>query len=167
MPDPAGPPGTGGAAAAPVEEQAEELGTQLARLIRLVDRVQAQRRAEHPDDVDRAAYLLLVHLVHDGPQRPSALADAVHSDPSTVSRQAGQLVKLGFVARTPDPEDGRASLLAATDEGRRVFEENRRARNERIAAMLVDWQPEERSTLAHLMARFTTALEQQWALGSP
>jgi hypothetical protein len=59
----------------------------------------------------------------DGPRRAGALADAVHSDPSTISRQIGHLVKLGYVERTADPEDGRATLLAATDEGRRVLEE--------------------------------------------
>ncbi|GAA1839422.1 MarR family transcriptional regulator [Pseudonocardia ailaonensis] len=138
--------------------EADELGSQLVRLIRLVDRAQA----DHPDAVERSAYLLLVHLVKDGPRRPSALAEAVHSDPSTVSRQVAQLVKLGYVTRTPDPEDGRASLFAATDEGRRVFEENRRHRTERIRSMLADWQPDERTALVRLLGRFTTALEEQW-----
>lgn len=143
-------------------DRADELGTQLARLIRLFDRMQAQHQAENPDAVERSAYLLLVHLVKDGPRRPGALAEAVHSDPSTVSRQIAQLAKLGFVARTPDPEDGRASLIAATDEGRRVFGENRRQRNERLAALLTDWSAEEQDTLARLLGRFSTALEESW-----
>ncbi|WP_312858365.1 MarR family winged helix-turn-helix transcriptional regulator [Pseudonocardia pini] len=143
-------------------DQADELGTQLARLFRLVDRLQSQHQAAHPDAVDRAAYLLLVHLVKDGPRRPGALAEAVHSDPSTVSRQLAHLVRLGYVARTPDPDDGRASLIAATEEGARVFEENRRARTERIATMLADWPAEERATLTRLLGRFTTSMEDYW-----
>jgi DNA-binding MarR family transcriptional regulator len=83
----------------------------------------------------------------------------VHSDPSTISRQVAQLVRLGFVERTADPEDGRATLLAATDEGRRVFEENRRIRNERIAEMLADWSVADRRNLAELLDRFSTAFE--------
>jgi DNA-binding MarR family transcriptional regulator len=138
---------------------ADEVSTQLIRLLRLVERKRAQHQAEHPDAVERATYHLLVHLVKDGPQRASALAEAVHSDPSTISRQVAQLVRLGLVERTADPEDGRATLLAATDEGRRVFEQNRRARIEQIAKMLSHWSEHDRRTLGELMRRFATDFE--------
>ncbi len=135
---------------------ADEVGTQLIRLVRLIERTQVQYQAEHPDAVERATYHLLVHLVKDGPRRAGALAEAVYSDPSTISRQIGHLVKLGYVERTADPEDGRATLLAATGEGRRVFEENRRLRNESIARMLGHWSERDREALCALLSRFTT-----------
>jgi DNA-binding MarR family transcriptional regulator len=138
---------------------ADEVSGQLIRLLRLMDRRQTQYQAEHPDAVERATYFLLVHLVKGGPQRAGALAEAVHSDPSTISRQVAQLVRLGLVERTADPEDGRATLLAATAEGRRVFEENRRVRVERTAEMLEDWSAADRRKLAELLGRFTTAFE--------
>ncbi|MFC7655700.1 MarR family winged helix-turn-helix transcriptional regulator [Pseudonocardia benzenivorans] len=87
------------------------------RLVRLIERAYALHQIEHPDGVERATYVLLVHLVKDGPYRSRALADAVHSDPSTVSRQVAHLVRLGLVERVTDPDDGRAVLLVATDEG--------------------------------------------------
>jgi hypothetical protein len=40
-----------------------------------------------------------------------------------------------------------------------VFEQNRRARIERVAAMLADWAPEERTTFATLLSRFATDFE--------
>ncbi len=135
---------------------ADAVGTQLIQLVRLIERTHAQYQADHPDAVERATYILLVHLVKDGPQRAGALAESVHSDPSTVSRQVAQLVKLGLVERTADPEDGRATLLAATVEGSRVFAENRRTRNERIAALMTDWPPADRDRFAQLLGRFTT-----------
>ena len=138
---------------------ADDVSGQLIRLFRLMDRKQAQYQAEHPDAVERATYFLLVHLVKGGPQRAGALAEAVHSDPSTISRQVAQLVRLGLVERTADPEDGRATLLTATDEGRRVFEENRRVRIERFAEMLADWSVTDRRTFAELLGRFATAFE--------
>jgi DNA-binding MarR family transcriptional regulator len=138
---------------------ADEVSGQLIRLVRLMERKHAQYQAEHPDAVERATYMLLVHLVKGGPRRSGALADAVHSDPSTISRQVAHLVRLGLVERTADPEDGRATLLAATDEGRRVFEENRRVRLEQIAEMLRDWPVADRRMLAELLARFTTDYE--------
>jgi DNA-binding MarR family transcriptional regulator len=138
---------------------ADDVSGQLIRLLRLMDRRQAQYQAEHPDAVERSTYFLLVHLVKGGPQRAGALADAVHSDPSTISRQVGHLVRLGFVERMADPEDGRATLLTATQEGRRVLEENRRIRIERYAGMLADWSVDDRRTFAELLGRFVTAFE--------
>jgi DNA-binding MarR family transcriptional regulator len=133
---------------------ADRVGTALIRIVRLIERKKAQRQAAHPDAVERATYHLLVHLVNGGPRRAVALAEEVHSDPSTISRQIAQLVKLGYVERTADPDDGRATLLAATDEGRRVFEENRRLRNEHLAAVLADWSDADRHALAELLTRF-------------
>lgn len=138
---------------------ADAVGTQLMRLVRLLERNHAQYQADNPDAVERATYILLVHLVKDGPQRAGALAESVHSDPSTVSRQIAQLVKLGLVERTADPEDGRATLVAATVEGLRVFEENRRCRNERIAELIDGWDPADRHRFADLLGRFTTDFE--------
>lgn len=138
---------------------ADVVSTQLIRLVRLMERSKAQYQADNPDAVERGTYLLLVHLVKDGPQRAGALADAVHSDPSTISRQVNQLVKLGYVERTADPVDGRATLLAATAEGRRVFEENRRLRTETFAALLAGWSEQDRATLSSVLTRFTDELE--------
>jgi DNA-binding MarR family transcriptional regulator len=138
---------------------AGDVSDQLIRLLRLMDRRQAQYQAEHPDAVERATYYLLVHLVKGGPQRAGALAESVHSDPSTISRQVAHLVRLGLVDRMADPEDGRATLLTATDEGRRVFEENRRMRIERFAGMLSDWPMDDRRKFAELLGRFSTAFE--------
>jgi DNA-binding MarR family transcriptional regulator len=138
---------------------ADEIGSQLVRLVRLIERMKAQYQAENPDAVDRATYLLLVHLVKDGPRRAGALADAVHSDPSTVSRQVAHLVQLGLVERVADPADGRASLLVATAEGRRVFDENRQLRNRSIAALLAGWPDDDRHAFALLLTRFTDEFE--------
>src|SRR5262249_38679467 len=85
---------------------------ELFRLSRLLERSRARFAARRPDGLERAGHLLLVYLVEHGPRRLGALADAVHSDISTVSRQVSALVKLGLVERRADPDDGRVSLLA-------------------------------------------------------
>ena len=147
------------AAVQPLDELADAVSTALIRLVRLLERTRAQYQAENPDAVERATYLLLVHLVKDGPRRAGALAEAVHSDPSTISRQIGHLVKLGYVERTADPVDGRATLLAATAEGRRVFEENRRLRNERFSQILASWSDADRAALAAMLGRLAADIE--------
>ncbi|MDL5157694.1 MarR family winged helix-turn-helix transcriptional regulator [Actinomycetospora termitidis] len=150
--------------APPVPEGADErwrtsdrIGLQLIRLIRHIER---KRMTKPKDDgVERAAYVLLARLVISGPHRSNALAEAVHSDPSTVSRQVAALVRIGYVERRPDPADGRACLLAATAEGHRVFEANRDLRNRWISDVTSDWDEADRERLVALMDRFTTALE--------
>ena len=48
--------------------------------------------------------------------RASAIAEAFGIDKGAISRQVQHLVDLGLVDRTPDPADGRADLLAASDD---------------------------------------------------
>ena len=135
----------------------DRIGHELIRLIRLIERGKVAKAKD--DGVERAAYVLLARLVIEGPHRSNALAEAVHSDPSTVSRQIATLVRIGYVERRPDPADGRACLLAATDEGHRVFAANRDLRNRRISAVTGDWDEADRERLVELLDRFTTALE--------
>ena len=137
----------------------DRISLQLVRLIRLMERKRLSKGRVGDDGIERAAYVLLTRLVIDGPHRSNALAEAVHSDPSTVSRQVAALVRIGYVERRPDPADGRACQLAATDEGHRVFEANRDLRNREISRITSDWDEADRERLVELMDRFTTALE--------
>jgi DNA-binding MarR family transcriptional regulator len=138
---------------------AGRVADRLLQLVRLLERAHAQYLAAHPGALERATYLLLVHLATDGPCRARCHSGAVHSDPSTVSRQVAQLVRLGLVERTADPGDGRATLLAATEEGHRAFAENRHRRNELPAATMAGRPPADRDRFAELLGRFATDFE--------
>jgi DNA-binding MarR family transcriptional regulator len=138
---------------------AERLAGELFRLVRLVERSKAQAAAAKPEHLERAVFGLLVQLVDNGPMRLTALAEAVYVDVSTVSRQVNQLVGLGLVQRQADPKDGRASLLAATTQGRDCLIKARRHRNQRIAALTADWSPQELTDLTRLLNKFNTAFE--------
>jgi DNA-binding MarR family transcriptional regulator len=138
---------------------ADELGNHLIRLIRLINRTKSQASKQGPDGIERAAYTILFCLVHEGPQRTSRLAEYLHSEISTISRQSSWLVQHGLVERQADPGDGRACLLAPTSEGLRVFEENRKKRNQWLADVLADWTEEDRQTLSALFHRLNSAIE--------
>ncbi|GAB35765.1 MarR family winged helix-turn-helix transcriptional regulator [Gordonia otitidis] len=56
-----------------------------------------------------------------GPLRMSALAEREAVALPTVSRLVAGLEQLGYVTRTPDPDDRRARLLVATPEGADVI----------------------------------------------
>ena len=68
----------------------------LPRFLRLAA---AHKQHLSSEGRDRAAHVLLFPIDRLGPLRQSALAELMHSDPSTVSRQAAQLVKAGFAGR--------------------------------------------------------------------
>lgn len=104
--------------------------------------------------VDRSAILLLKALVVQGPSRSSELATAVHSDPSTVSRQVAALVRDGLVERRADPEDGRASVLVPTDRGLALLQAQRQRMGLALARVVRQWEPEDVSRFLELLERF-------------
>lgn len=138
---------------------ADELSRQLIRFVRLMHKAKAQVMAHGPDGIERAAYAILFSLIHDGPQRTSKLAETLHSEISTISRQSSSLVQHGLVERLADPEDGRACLLSPTAEGLRVFEENRKQRNRWLAKVLADWPAEDRRALTRLFGKLNSEIE--------
>lgn len=58
--------------------------------------------------------LVMMQLWESGAQRQSALAKVLDSDAATMTRTIQRLEKAGFVRRSPDPTDGRASLVEPT-----------------------------------------------------
>jgi DNA-binding MarR family transcriptional regulator len=104
--------------------------------------------------VDRSAIFLLKALTMHGPKRSSELAAAVHSDPSTVSRQVASLVRDGLVERRSDPEDGRASVLAATEQGTALLAEQRKRMGLALAQVVRGWDPDEVTRFLELFERF-------------
>lgn len=138
---------------------ADRLARQLFRLIRTMERTKAQAAALRGDKNEKACFGLLVELADHGPRRMTALAEAVLADPSTVSRQVAQLVDLGYVERQPDPEDGRASRLAATELGLKHLAEGRDRRNRMISRVLAGWSTADREQLVRLMERLNDDLE--------
>lgn len=142
---------------APLPEQTVvgRIGAGLSRLIRLIERAPFGR----DDGLDRPSFMLLYTLVCAGPSRITALAAAVHSDPSTVSRQVATLVGMGLLDRRADPGDRRASVVGVTDAGMALLKRVRQRRDERIAAITEPWQPAEREQFAELLDRFTAGFE--------
>jgi DNA-binding MarR family transcriptional regulator len=132
----------------------QELSDQVVRLARASQAMRSHLGTRGNDRIEWAAYSLLFHLVHDGPKRSSALAEVACVDPSTVSRQVGDLVRAGLVERQPDPEDGRASLLVATAEGRAVHVAKQQRRLHVFSRIVEDWPDEDVASLSALLARF-------------
>jgi DNA-binding MarR family transcriptional regulator len=142
------------------------LSEQVLRLHRGFNTMRQQLTANNAtsgDGVEWAAYGLLFQLVNDGPRRSSALAEAACVDPSTVSRQVTQLVKAGLLTRQSDPEDGRASLLVATERGRAAYTQKREHRLRLFAHLLESWPEADVVALTDLLSRFNDSFVEQRA----
>ncbi len=87
----------------------------LARLLRVhLTRV----LADAAPGVSPEQWFLLFRLSERDGRSQSDLTDPVLDDRPNVSRQVAGLVEAGLIARAPDPDDGRRSLLSLTAAGR-------------------------------------------------
>ncbi|MGC4771626.1 MarR family winged helix-turn-helix transcriptional regulator [Micromonospora sp. DT44] len=132
--------------------------TEVALLMRFGEATRrATGSAEHRV-LDRAAYVILRHLDAAGPQNVSALAARLNLDGSTVTRQVSALQRDGLITRTPDPTDGRGTVISPTTAGLQRMAAVQGARTRLYGDMLSDWSPEDRETLARLLNRLNQAL---------
>jgi DNA-binding MarR family transcriptional regulator len=116
-----------------------------------------KRRSGDPEASARA--FLLGHVERLSPVRATDLAEHVGLDLSTISRHLRGLEDAGLLVRSPDPDDRRASLLAATDEGRAFVDRSTRARTALLAEATASWSETDRTTLGRLLARLADDLE--------
>lgn len=131
-------------------DPADELAAALIRTLKTLQAVRHTMPRHHPA-VDPLSYPVLFALC-GGPSRVGDLAGALHSDISTVSRQASSLSAHGLIDKGPDPDDGRAQLLSLSPEGSDLLERARRARARMFAELLREWDGED-------VTRFTTYLD--------
>jgi DNA-binding MarR family transcriptional regulator len=118
---------------------AGDLRLVLGRLVRRL-------RSEHSFPISHAA--VLSRLDREGPQTTSALARAERMRPQSMAQTLAELESEAFVARRPDPLDGRRTLIELTEGGReRLRDERRRREGWLLEAILSELSPEEQRTL--------------------
>ena len=142
---------------APTHEAASDLFVSLVKLMKMFHGMRQHAPRAHPA-VDTMAYPLLFNLKEE-PRRVSALADCVHSDVSTVSRQVSHLVAHGLLEKVTDPEDGRAQVVTLSAEGKALLATLTSLRTDWFLTMLEDWSTQEARDFQHHILRFTAALE--------
>jgi len=84
-------------------------------------------------------------LEQEGPQRIGAIATSLRISQPAITQFAPSLEEQRLVARSADPEDARATILAITDEGRQA---------------LSDWKAELGGAMAPLFAELS---DDDWA----
>lgn len=128
-------------------------------VITLVMEASRRFRSRHPEDeVDPSSFPLAKQLMCHDAMRVSDLATRLGLDASTVSRQIKHLEDKGMVERTPDPADGRASLVQISSAGQASMQAAFRRRYERIKTALEPWTDADRDRLQALLTRLAADL---------
>lgn len=139
-----------------VDAEAETAEDALVRLMLAVGR--RFRSRIDGDTVDPSQAALLYTLKCLGSMRLGDIAEAMKLDASTVSRHVHQLGEHGLIDREPDPEDGRARIIALSPAGAASLKKTFDQRREFITSALGDWNDEDRERLRHDLVRLTASL---------
>ena len=138
----------------PADGAAPEPATAEEAVLMATIRIGRRMRQRLPgEELEFSLIALMKALAHRGALRLTDLAGVLDLDASTVSRHVRTLEERGLVTRTTDPDDGRATRLALTDEGRERLEAGASRRRALIAELLEDWSPDDRETLRRLLTR--------------
>ena len=86
-------------------------------------------------------------LLNDGDMLMGELAATEKVQPPSMTRIVNGLEERGYVARRPDPRDGRQCLVTLTPAGREVILANRRRRDEWLTVRIAELDPAEREVL--------------------
>jgi len=122
--------------------------------------LRALRREDARLGIGPAKLSALSVLVFGGAHSISALAAAEQVRVPTMSRLVAALERDGLATRTPDPRDGRASLVRATASGRSALRRGRARRVAELAHRLAALPPAELEVLRRagdLIERVATA----------
>jgi DNA-binding MarR family transcriptional regulator len=94
----------------------------------------------HEDGFDdlNAAHLPLLRYPGPENRRPSDLASELRMTKQATNYLLGELERLGYLTRSPDPEDRRSKRVRLTDRGRRVIRSMRAA----VGRIESEWQEE-------------------------
>jgi DNA-binding MarR family transcriptional regulator len=89
----------------------------------------------------------LATIERHGPLTPSEVAEIERVKRPTMTRTLGCLEREGLIERTPDPADGRSSLVAVNAAGRERLRRLRGRKNAYLARRMRDLSPQEVATL--------------------
>ena len=112
-------------------------------------------------DLTPSQVSVLLRLEKDGPATASNLARAEAMRPQSMGPVIASLEAMGLITGAPDPNDGRQTILALTEQCRQWIAKGRAARQDwlsrRIEQLL---SPQERSELARAVTLLTRLVDE-------
>ena len=122
--------------------------------------VSRRLKSRLPQGQVEPAMMFVLHQVQaNGSLRVSELAGCTGLDASTASRHVRHLEESGYLARTGDPGDRRASRVRLTPKGRAALTRAMRARAAVVDRAIADWPDKDRATLTTMLIRLADSLD--------
>ena len=110
--------------------------------------------------------MILRAVDHFGAVRSTVIADATGLSRPVISRRVASLVDSGYLDTSPDPADGRASLLSVAPAGRTLLDTLDVAGAEVADELTEAFATEELRTLAGLLARLNDRADTVLGIGA-
>jgi DNA-binding MarR family transcriptional regulator len=134
------------------DDTAEQIAALLDGIVR------RQRRASKQDlDVTHGQLRVLRTLDHaDRALRLSELANQLGIVPRSATSVVDDLEAAGLVARKPDPDDRRATLVALTPAGIKLLTTIRRQRRDAMVSLIERLSPTDQTDLLRLLTRLSS-----------
>jgi DNA-binding MarR family transcriptional regulator len=129
---------------------------EVVHFVRLAETVRLGAAEAVGSTLDRSAYLLLLTVADERGMTATRLAEALHLDISTITRQVAPLLTAGLLDRVAGP--GKGAMLRVTPAGVREVRRVRKARQALMAELTADWTDAERAEFAGLLQRFNGAI---------
>src|SRR4029450_2927489 len=125
-----------------------EIKEELAPRLRwAVTRLARRLRQEAGADLGPSQTAALATVERHGPLSPSELAEIERIRRPPVTRIVRHLEQAGLIERVTDPQDGRASILSVTAEGRALLRRLGERKTAYLAKRLAALDAEDRRTL--------------------
>ena len=148
MPTP--PEKAGQVASGERDDATHERAEIAARLAVVIGRINRRIRPVG-SHLTQAQLSALSSIARNGPLRPGDLARIESIGAPGVTRLVAELEARGLVERHPDPDDGRSSLVSATDAGASAVLRARAERAERIGELMSELDDDEFAALTGIL----------------
>ena len=129
---------------------------EFGELIHLVRRLLSENAERMSPGMLPGAYKVFTTIARRESVTLSALAETLVADKGLLSRTVRELENLGFVSRTPDPHDGRSSLISPTPLGLERLAIARAPQENSLMTVLDDWPVDDIDRLALLLRALRT-----------
>ena len=137
-------------------EAVRALEAEFGDLINRMRRILADNADRLSPGMLPGAYKVFTTIVRRESITLSALAEALVADKGQISRTVRDLEELGLVHRTPDPSDGRSSLISPTAEGLARLTAARGPQEHTLLERLDAWSIDEIRSLTRLLHALST-----------
>jgi DNA-binding MarR family transcriptional regulator len=129
-------------------------------IVRTARRLRQEAAEGAGADLTPTSASALATVERHGPLTPSELADIERVRRPTATRTLGVLLEAGLVDRTPDPADGRSSLVSINADGRERLRRLRGRKNAYLARRMRDLPDSDLQTLERAAEILEGILEQ-------